>query len=423
MDSLKPIVFIPPVVALMVVSGWIGTQRRSIATLENESALLKRNLIEQRTQGNGVEPESVKSAASDKSAKEKEPIQWKQVAALFAEMRTGNGSGDMRAMLRFQKRLLAMNREELITALDEISALDLPANDRFALENLLIGPLAQKDPELALTQFIDRINDESRVAAWPLSSALQQWAKKNPLEAAAWFDRQIAAGKFDSKSLDGKSQNRIQFEGVMIHVLLESDTDAAANRLSAMPADQRLEIVNSSFSQIRNDDQAAMAKLIRDQLPAKEQSGAIAQQASLLASGGDYSKVTDYLVRISATPGERTACVEQAAATAVERISYKKKVTRDDIDSMRDWVGSQSPESMDSTTGKALGKATQGAHKIDFKEASELAIQYQQAGGGDDVLSSFLESGAIWTHKEEARLLAEKISDVKRRTEILIRLK
>jgi hypothetical protein len=34
--------------------------------------------------------------------------------------------GDMRTMMRFQQRLQAMTQEELVAALDEIGALDLP---------------------------------------------------------------------------------------------------------------------------------------------------------------------------------------------------------------------------------------------------------------------------------------------------------
>jgi hypothetical protein len=60
---------------------------------------------------------------------------------------------------------------------------------------------------------------------------------------------------------------------------------------------------------------------------------------------------------------------------------------------------------------------------MEFSEAAELAVQYNDASGNDDVLSTFLDRGPARQNKEQARLLAEKISDPKRREEILKSLK
>ncbi|MEI6494344.1 MAG: hypothetical protein WCO94_17495 [Verrucomicrobiota bacterium] len=95
------------------------------------------------------------------------------------------------------------------------------------LEQMLIGPLIEKDPEYALTHFIDCLQDEQSGIKWHLPNALREWAKQDPAKANAWLDQQIAAGKFDSRTLDGKSQFRMQFEGVMLGILFPSDPDAA----------------------------------------------------------------------------------------------------------------------------------------------------------------------------------------------------
>jgi hypothetical protein len=419
---LKPISFIPPVVALVIAGGWIGAQRQSISTLEKESDLLRKH-IAARASGAGADSPPARSAAPGKEVKDKPPLDWKKIAAQFAEMQRSGGMGDMRTMMRFQQRLQAMTKEELVSALDEIAALDLPAESRAMLEQMLIGPLVQKDPELALTRFIDRIQDQQGGMSWQLSSALQEWAEKDPARASAWFDQQIAAGKFDSKSLDGKSRSRQQFEGALINVLLASNPDAAANRLGAIPEDQRSDVLSQyQFQQLKEEDQLAFAKLVRSQVPEGERANTLAQQASWMVSNDGYSKVTEYLNRIEATPAERAECAEEAAESKLRNYNGKK-VTREDLDAMREWVGSQAPEALGRTTGKALGNALQGNHKMEFSEAADLAVEYNQAGGNDEVLASFLESWPARQNKEQARALAEKIADGKRREEILKYLK
>ncbi len=142
-------------------------------------------------------------------------------------------------------------------------------------------------------------------------------------------------------------------------------------------------------------------------------------QAARLAGNDGFSKVTEFLDRIQATPAERSACVEQAAESSSRSISHRNKITREDIDTMREWVSQQAPESTDSVTGEALANALQGSRKMEFSEAAELAVQYHEASGNNDVLSSFLEGWPARQNKEQARVLAGKISDPKRREEIL----
>ena len=89
---------------------------------------------------------------------------------------------------------------------------------------------------------------------------------------------------------------------------------------------------------------------------------------------------------------------------------------------MREWVTTQAPESTGNVTGKALANAIQNGRKIEFSEAAELAVEYNSAANNDDVLSSFLDSYGSRQNKEQARVLAEKISDPKRREEILKKL-
>lgn len=421
---LKATTLIPPVIALILAGGWIANQRHSISTLEDESVSLEKHIAAAHSSGSAADPSHAKPAGPAKAAKDKESLDWKKIASQFEEMQRSGGMGDMRTMMKFQQRLQTMTQEELVSALDEIATLDLPEQSRNMLEQMLIGPLVGKDPELALTRFIDRLQDTRGGMGWQLSNAMQEWAKKDPAKATAWFDQQIAAGKFDSKALNGKSQSRNQFEGALINVLLASDPDAASRRLGAMPEDQRGEVLGQYSSQpLKEENQMAFATMVRGQVPEKDQAKALAEQASRLVGDDGYAKVNGFMDRIAATPAERTACVEQAAESRIQSISFQKKVTRDDLDTMREWTKTQAPGSTDKITGEALAGLLQNGRKMDFAEASELALHYREAGGTDDVLTSFLDSWPARQNKDQARVLAEKITDEKRREEILKKLK
>ncbi|MEO7098418.1 MAG: hypothetical protein ABI162_03585 [Luteolibacter sp.] len=421
---MKPISLIPPVVALALVGGWIGTQRQSIFTLEKESELLRNHIATARAAAASEASQHEAETPNGKPAKEKEAMDWKKIAAQMLEMRNGEGMGDMRSLIRLQQRMQALTKEELVSALNEIATLDLTAESRQMLEQMLIGPLIEKDPQLALARFSDRLQEQNGAIGWQLSRALSKWAEKDPAKATAWFDEQIEAGKFDSKSLDGKSQSRLQFESALIRTLLSTDAEGAARRLGGIPEEQRADALRQySVNQIKEEDQKAFAKLVRDQVPEKDRSGVIAQAASSLVSKG-YPEVTAYLDHIEATPAERTATVEQAASSKIQQLAYQKHVAREDFDTMREWVNAQSPGTADATTGKVLASALGmgGDSRFKFEDAAALAVQYQEASGNDDVMVNFLD-GWRTEDKEESIKLAAKIADPTRREQVLKNLK
>lgn len=419
---MKPVTFIPPVVALVIAGSWLGVQQHSISVLESESTLLRKHIADARAAS--VSPASAKpDKPPGAKAKDKEPLDWKKIAAEAEETRGANGMGDMRTMIHLQQRLLSMSKEELVAALDEIATLDLSSAARGMLEQMLIGPLIEKDPELALTRFADRIRDQRNGVAWQLSNALGKWAAKDPEKARAWFDKQIEAGIFDSKSLDNRNQTRNQFEGSLISSLLGTNPDDAGRRLGALPEEQRREVLtNYAFQQLKDQDQQAFAKLVRSQLPENAQASTIANQTSRMVMQGGYEKVTEYLDRINASATERSASVEQAAESKFRNLARQKTLAREDVDAMRTWADSQAPGTADRATGSALGNAM-GGNRLKFEDAAALAVQYHDSSGNDDVLTAFLGNYNARNNKDQARVLAEKISDLTRREEILNNLK
>jgi hypothetical protein len=419
---LKPQFFIPPVIALVIVASWFGSERRSTSLLEQKSTVLKQRLAA-RTSDSRPEAASLKAKSPEPLAKDKAPIDWKKVAAQRGKMRISD-IGDIGDHIRLGQKLSALSKEELISALDEIATLDMPDASRLALQRMLLGPLCEKDPECALTRYFDPISAEDRSMRDHLATAMTNWAGKNPAAATAWFDQQIAAGKFDGKSLDGKSQAWMQFEGSLIRGLISTDPAAAALRLKSLPEDQRAESLQSSGSAIKKEDQLAYANLVRGGLPEEAQTAVLTTNAAMMAWEEGYTEITGYLDRIKATPAERAVCVEKAVESKILQLSQKKKVTREDIVAMREWVTSQAPGTTAKVTGVALAGATRADNKMEFSEAAALASQYHKTSGNDDVLIGFLMSHDPRSgSKEEARVLAAKISDVKKRGEILNRFK
>lgn len=409
--------------SLLVVVGWIGNERSSIASLEQESAVLRKHLAS-RSPDSAVSDNFKKPEKPDKLGKDNEPIDWKSLADQISNMEKGGGMGEIRTMIRLQQRIQALSTQQLISALDEIAGMDLPDESRLKLEQMLIGPLCQKDPELALNRYIDRIGDDRGGMSWQLSNAMKEWAKKDLGKATSWFDRQIADGKFDSKSLDGKSRSRMNFEGMLIGTIIANNPAAAEARLQSLPQDQRGEVLrNYTGNAVKEEDQLAFANLVRSQLSTKEQTETLAQQASQMAWSEGYTKITEYLDRIEATPSERKVCVIEAADSKIQQLSNKGRIGREEIDTLREWATRQSPEAVEMATGKALAKATLGNQKMDFSEAADLAIHYHETSENDDVLIGFLGGSDAYQNKDKAIELAGKISDPAKREEILNRFK
>lgn len=317
-----------------------------------------------------------------------------------------------------------MTKEELVAALDEIAGLDLSDDAREALESLIIAPLIREDPKFALERFADRINSESSAISWQLSTALSDLAKQDLAAATAWMDRQIADGRFDSKTLDGRSEERTRFESALMQNLLATDPEAAAQRLAAIPENERREVLEQiEFPELGPEDQKAYAELVRQLVPQDERAGSFAHIASELVDDSGYDKVSSFLDAVQATPDERAAAALQTAESRLQSLGSEREVTRADVDGLREWLTRQAPGQVDTITGKALAEAAQTDGEFGFEKASQLALQYQKSSSNDDVLVAFLKSYSARSNLDQAIQLADQISDQKLRAEILNQLK
>lgn len=409
---MKPAHLLPPFLALVAAGGWIGSQRGSISALELESEALCGRLEVARQDPATAAADPSSSGQQSSKSKALHPgskVDWKKMAATQAAMKSGGG-GDMRAMVALQKTLLAMSAEELLAGLDEIAALELSDDAKRQLEGTLIGVLANKDPQAALERFADRIGGADGGLTWQLSSAFQSWSAKDATAAAAWMDRQVEAGTFENKRLDGQHDPRIRFEAGLIQSLAARDPAEAARRLASLPEDQRDEVFTNPFHfRIRPGTEKAVADLIRTQVAADDRLSTLGRSSAPLVKEG-YGKVGEFLGAIDASAEERAAVVGEALRA---RFKGQDEMTTS-VEETRAWILAQAPANAERLSGEALAHLSEW---LEFPEMAKEALKYQQASGNDDALVAFLKNAPAESRFKILEL-AGKISDPVKRAEV-----
>lgn len=403
--------WIIPGLAIAGLGGWIGSQKQSSATLEKEITVISERIRQVRS-GEDAEMQAQQKEQLALKAKEK-AIDWKDIAGKMGEMSTGT-MPDMRAMMRMQRLMLELSAEELCAHLDEIATLDIESSTRRQLESMILGSLVEKDPKLALDRAAASMGDEDSGLHWQLGNALRNWADKNPAAATAWLDQQIAANKFESKSLDGKNQTLIQLESSLVGALLKTDPAAASARVKALPEAQREDIFDHGFAfQLHKDSEANYAKLVRDTMPADRVATILADTAGMLVMHGNFERVDGFIANTHATDEEKKSIVKEVMNNRINHEDLKAA----DLDKIREWGSRQAPSVVDEATGSAIASSIwRGGN---FKKASELALQYNESSPNDEVLAAFLKSNQVRNQSAgKAKALIDKIKDPALQAEI-----
>ena len=319
--------------------------------------------------------------------------EWREVATRMVRLGDREELDDLPEWLDLLEQISEMSTKELLGALDEVASGDLDADARELLEEHLARTLIEKDPRLALESLAERIGEEEGGVSWQLSAALGAWARQDPAGAAAWMDRQIAQGRFESKSLDETSTSRIEFEGELIEVLLDQQPDDAGSRLEALPADERrttleqVDLVNLSPSA-----QVTYANLMRQTVPPEEQEGLFSQAVSELLMDGGLPEVADFMNRIEATPQERADSSKQAAGHHLDEIASERPVTMEDLHSLRNWIGQQAGGPVERIAGESLAEAARWGGEFTVQAALDLAMDFHLAGGDAELPRALISS-------------------------------
>ncbi len=343
---------------------------------------------------------------------------------LMEAMRRAEGREipSLKVMMRLQSLILEAEPDELVDLIQRAEALEnVPDDMKRDLIGELVGGLAEQDPRRALeVAFASEVLDIGR-NRWRFSGAFSKWVKDDPTAAIAWYDQQVASGAFESRTLDGAQDGRIQFESAAVRSLLESNPAQAQARLLALPEDQRLALFNNGLHPSR-ENAAAHADLIRTTIPADAQAAVLASSARNMLEHRDYGALAAYTEEIGASAAERSAIVAETVMRKFERHGWENKPpTAEEMAEMQQFLEAQVPEQADRLTGASLARF--GRKNQNFEEAYEMIDSLHRSNPNDDLLVGFLqESHARGQHRDAARELATRITDPARRNEVLQRL-
>lgn len=426
--AMKTTSAVVPLAALLAVGTWIVSQRHSIARLELQNAGLQARLAEK-----DIPPTVGKRTIPIISALDQKPINWAEVAEQLRNSE-GAGGGFLQTGLGLKTRLKdgfdAMSIVQLESSLDEVAVAGLSNEDRNILERILGSLLLEKAPE-RLTKFIDRVHDDgSSPFGWILAPAFGKWALEEPAKAEAWFDQQIAAGKFDSLLVNGSLHTRFLFEHRLTFALLKQSADSAGRRLAAFPQEQRIKVLRGvgAGRAIYNDEalHRPFAEMLRRQLPDEDRLDAVSWPLIDRGETGtiEYSAVDAYFSRIEATSSEVGACILAVAAEG--RFPRESDNLFDtmptDLVALREWVTKNSLELVDEATALALQNiVNHSGNKL--PQWVDYASGLHKAGAGDEVLIAVIEAHNAADHKDLILNLVRQISDGDSRSRYLKQFK
>ena len=405
---MRPNPWILPASALLVTGAWIVAQEKSATTLEHEISLITGRIVQMRTG-----KDAVGNASKDKEGK----IDWKNLTTGKSWMLDG-ANKDERAIMRLQQQLSELPPEKLGAQLDEIAAMDLDHAVGERLRVIITGVLFENGPQILIERLENEIEKNDSNTSLELYTALENWAETNPVAASAWLDKQIAAGKFESKVRDRGSRTRSEFEGALVNVLLATDPVAAAARVAALPERQRSQLFYQFGGYLRIDaeNDAAYTNLVRGSLSEHEITDILAGQAGYLSHLEGYKRVDSYIASVRASDDEKKMIVAQVMA---QKIGYAAglDIKLEDVEQCLAWAANHSPGYVDKGLGEIL--ATTLRRREDFNKASALVLQYNERGGNDEILTTFLRSRAIRDYpKEQLDPLIDKIKNPGVREEI-----
>ncbi len=414
---MKASPWILPAITAIAVGGWIASRKHASATLESEVTVLRELIRHAKT---GAETGAGREGADGKAARTgQRAIRWKEMAASLG---TGSGDGpdEIRMMIRMQRLLLDLTAEGLCVELEKLAAADMSARAGRQFEDMIFEALVEKDPKLALEHGGGRLMEEGK--SRQMASALRKWAELDPVAAAAWMDKQLAAGVFESKSLDGRNPIYPQFESGLVGALLKNDLQAAIKRMAAIPEEQRAAVFSSGmFKQVDQAGEGDFVSLVRQSAGDSHVSGVLSGYAANLVHGQDFERVDHFIAASRATPDEKAAMVSEVMRRSAT-IGGNSPLAPEVIDQIRSWATTQTPDLVDKQTGAMLANSLWVVGG-DIKKVGAIALKYNAESGNDDTLVAFLTNGAVKSRAENQKEfileLAGKIKDPAKREEVM----
>jgi RNA polymerase sigma factor (sigma-70 family) len=256
---MKSSSLIPPVLILIVATSWITYQHQSLATVRSVNAKMEQTLVSVAKQprtasfvATGLGREKPTNSVQHTSS-----VGGKKLITEVAKILNNRYTPDDPVWGFFNQQIKSLSKEDLVAALDETAAQKLHITSCDQIEHDLLLALGEIDPELSLIRCDDLLMHGHENIEEIFLSMLGEWCKKEPQQAGAWLDQQIATGKYDSKRLDDKGCLRDQLETKMIDALLVKNNATAKVRLASL-SKERLDTVTLGLSNtywVKPDDE------------------------------------------------------------------------------------------------------------------------------------------------------------------------
>ncbi len=417
---------LPPLAAVIAGAVWLDSLAVSELSLGRSNAALRERIATAKAAGGAEIPVSVaelRTRSGHQAANGKMPSallsEWKRLAESMLRADAG-GEQDLRLNLRLQARLKRMSAAEILAELDDLTASDISREGLAALQSMLFNAAAGKDPQLALHHFESLLGETDHPLRGYLWNTFGHWLKQDPAIATAWLDEMTAAGKFETKRLDGKNEILNNCVGPLILSLLATDPAASLTRLKALPEDQRLELLMANVGNLTAGTVTAFANLVRQGLPEDQRTSGFCQYSNQIAAQRGLAKVGEFLNLIGASAEERQAVAGSAAAKGLAELLRRNGK----VDELYDWLVQQTPQTADRDAGKALANSLRTAG---FEKTAGMVAELHAKTGSDELLVGFLGDGSLdastlRSHAEEATALAAQIKDDTLRDRMLTRI-
>lgn len=402
---------LPPLAAVIAGGVWLGYLAAARQSLTAGNAGLRARIEAARAaSANGPGPSLAEQQARGgrRSATGKLTRtalgEWRELADAMLTADAG-GMADLRLNLRMRNRLEKMTAAEVLATFDELAASDITPERLAKLQGLFFDVAAEKDPQLTLRHFASLLaeGDDSPLRG-NLGRTFGRWAGKDLAGASAWFDEMTAAGKFESKRLDGRNLLLSECAGQVIAGLLGSDPEASLARLEALPENQRLEALDRGFSTLKPGTEEAFARLVREGLPADQRNKGFLEITRRLAFNQGLAKAGGFFDAIAATPAEREALAGTAASRGMGEL-LRRKGTADEL---YDWLARQAPQAADRNAGQALAENVNSAG---FEKMASMATELHERSGNDELLAAFLTPNVTAANPVAAIAIAARIKD------------
>lgn len=296
------------------------------------------------------------SKVSDRPSASKDRIDWRDLAARVEREQ------DRNLLLEPVARVKAMSRDELAAEYRVIRELHLSKSIEGVFLDLVMDPLLEKSPRMALRFLIDDPPGDTDVWWGPID-AFEAWAKSSPAEAAAWLDEAMASGKSAANASAGKADLQGFLEQKLIGVLLVTDPEAAYRRIGNLPEDLRTAALKEQLIADEHRDSCIVA--IREQIPQKDQIELLANLVSKAVEKNGLDDGTAFMNRIDASQEQRISIIRSVANAQADFLARMRQLDVEEIDRLRGWLETMATGQTDRLTGEMISRTMLGGRRFD----------------------------------------------------------